>query len=363
MASNRAKNKILHNKSEMKKHPRKGWDRMKIMVDAMGGDNAPEEIVKGCIDALKMKDGFEIELIGIEDEIKKCMDKYNFESKRIIITHTPEVIYNDDKPTVSIRRKKNSSMVTGLRKIRDNEGEIFISAGSTGALLAGTLLIAGRIEGVLRPALAPVVPSISGGTMIVDAGMNTRCRPENYVQFAIMGSSYMEKVYKKENPRVGLVNIGTEDEKGNAVLREALSLLRKCDLNFIGNIEGRDIAEGKVDVAVCDGFTGNAMLKMMEGTGKYFFHHMKRIFNNSFLSKISALLIKAHLKKLKDSVDPEIAGGTPILGANGLIFKCHGNSGAKAIQNTILNAYRISDTGFVDEIRKRITSMEVCIDD
>jgi len=329
------------------------------MVDAMGGDNAPEEIVKGCVEALKLKDGFDIELIGIEDEIRKYLNKYNCNSSRISITHAPEVIYNDDKPTEAIRHKKDSSMVTGLRKIRDNEGEIFISAGSTGALLAGTLLVAGRIEGVLRPALAPVVPSMAGGTMIVDAGMNTQCRPINYVQFAIMGSVYMQQVYKKESPRVGLVNVGTEDEKGNDTLREALVLLRKSGLNFIGNIEGRDIAEGKVDVAVCDGFTGNAMLKMMEGTGKYFFHHMKRIFNSSFFSKLSALLVKAHLKKLKDSVDPETAGGTPILGANGLIFKCHGNSGAKAIRNTIINAYGISSSGFIEKIKERISSMEV----
>lgn len=332
---------------------------MKIMVDAMGGDNAPEEIVKGCIEALKSRDGFEIELIGAEEEIKKYLNKYNFKSDRITITHAPEVIYNDDKPTEAIRHKKKSSMVIGLKKIRENEGEIFISAGSTGALLAGTLLVAGRIEGVLRPALAPIVPSISGGTMIVDAGMNTQCRPINYVQFAIMGSVYMQQIYKKENPRVGLVNVGTEDEKGNDTLREALALLRKSGINFVGNIEGRDIAEGKVDVAVCDGFTGNAMLKMMEGTGKYFFHHMKRIFNSSLFSKISALLVKAHLKKLKDSVDPEIVGGTPILGANGLIFKCHGNSGSKAIKNTIINAYSISNSGFIEKIKERMAIMEV----
>jgi len=340
-------------------HPGKDRAEMRIMVDAIGGDNAPEEIIRGCIEALKLKNGFDIELIGVEEEIKKYLDKYNCNSSRITVTNAPEVIYNDDKPTEAIRHKKNSSMVTGLTKIRENEGEIFISAGSTGALLAGTLLIAGRIEGVLRPALAPIVPSLSGGTMIVDAGMNTRCRPANYVQFAIMGSVYMQQVYKKENPRVGLVNVGTEDEKGNDTLREALALLRNCGINFVGNIEGRDIAEGKVDVAVCDGFTGNAMLKMMEGTGKYFFHHMKKIFNSSLFSKLSALLVKAHLKKLKDSVDPEMAGGTPILGANGLIFKCHGNSGANAIKNTILNAYSISSSGFIEKIKERIANTEV----
>lgn len=332
---------------------------MKIMVDAMGGDNAPEEIVKGCIEAVKLKEGFDIELIGIEQEITKYLNKFGYNGNRISVTDASEVIYNEDKPTEAIRHKKNSSMVIGLKKIRDKEGEIFISAGSTGALLAGTLLVAGRIDGVLRPALAPVVPSISGGTMIIDAGMNTQVRPANYVQFAVMGSVYMEQVYGIKNPRVGLVNVGTEDEKGNSTLREALALLRKSGVNFVGNIEGRDIAGGKVDVAVCDGFTGNAMLKMMEGTGKYFFHHMKRIFSRNFFSKISALLVKAHLKKLKDSVDPEIAGGTPILGASGLIFKCHGNSGAEAIKNTIIKAYGISSSGYIEKIKERIAKTEV----
>jgi glycerol-3-phosphate acyltransferase PlsX len=198
--------------------------------------------------------------------------------------------------------------------------------------------------------------------MIIDAGMNTLCRPVNYVQFAVMGSVFMEQMFKKENPQVGLVNVGTEEEKGSNTLRETLSLLKKCGLNFVGNIEGRDIAEGVVDVAVCDGFTGNAMLKMMEGTGEFFMHHIKRIFNSDLFTKISALLVKAHLKKLNDSIDPEAIGGTPILGANGLIYKCHGNSKAKAIRNTILNACTMSKTTFIDQIRDRLSTMEVKLD-
>ena len=325
----------------------------------MGGDNAPDEIVKGCIEAVKTKEGFEIELIGAENEINRILKKYNFMNERIIITNASQVISNDDKPTEAIRHKKDSSMVIGLNKIRENPGIVFISAGSTGALLAGTLLIAGRIKGVSRPALAPIVPSLTGGTMIIDAGMNTICRPINYAQFAIMGSIYMQQMMKKENPRVGLVNIGTEDEKGNETLKETLPILRKCGVNFIGNIEGRDIAEGKVDVAVCDGFTGNAMLKMMEGTGKYFFQNIKRIFNSDLFTKISALLVKAHIKKLKDSVDPEVIGGTPILGIDGIVFKCHGNSKAKAIRNTILNACNVTKSAFIDQIRDRFSTMEV----
>jgi glycerol-3-phosphate acyltransferase PlsX len=329
------------------------------MVDAMGGDNAPDEIVKGCIEAVKAKDGFEVEIIGIEEEIYRILKKHDFASNRILITNATQVIYNEDKPTEAIRHKKDSSMVIGLSKIKENPGSVFISAGSTGALLAGTLLIAGRIKGVLRPALAPIVPSLTGGTMIIDAGMNTVCRIGNYVQFAIMGSIYMQQMLKKESPRVGLVNLGTEEVKGNSTLRKALPFLRNCGVNFIGNIEGRDIAEGKVDVAVCDGFTGNAMLKMMEGTGKYFLQSIKRIFNSDLFTKISALLVKAHLKKLKDSMDPEEIGGTPILGVDGLVFKCHGNSKARAIRNTILNACNVTKSAFINQIRDRLSTMEV----
>ncbi len=335
---------------------------MNIMVDAMGGDYAPEEIVKGCIEAVNAKVGFDIELIGVESEIQKVLKKYSYPCHRIRMAHASEVISNTDKPTEAIRRKKDSSMVVGLKKIKENLGQVFISAGSTGALLVGTLLVAGRIPGVLRPALAPIVPSLTGGTMIVDAGMNTACRPINYVQFAIMGSIFMQQMFHKENPRVGLVNVGVEEEKGNGILKETLPLLKKCGVNFVGNIEGRDIAEGVVDVAVCDGFTGNAMLKMMEGTGKYFFHHMKRMFNMDLFSKISALLVKAHLKKLKDSVDPETIGGTPILGVNGLVYKCHGNSKAKAIRNTILNASSVTKDIFVNKIQEKFSAMEVKAD-
>ncbi len=328
-------------------------------MDAMGGDNAPEEIVKGCIDAIKEKEGFEIELIGIENEITRVLKKHKFENKRIIITHASQVIENGEKPTEAIRHKKDSSIVVGMTKIRENPGLVFISAGSTGALLAGALLVAGRIKGVSRPALAPIVPSLTGGTMIIDAGMNIICRPINYAQFAVMGSIYMHEMFNKESPRVGLVNLGAEDEKGNEILKESLLLLRKCGVNFIGNIEGRDIAEGMVDVAVCDGFTGNAMLKMMEGTGKYFMQNIKRIFNSDLFTKISALLVKAHLKKLKDSIDPEVIGGTPILGVDGLVYKCHGNSKSKAIRNTILNACNVTKSAFVDQIRDRFSTVEV----
>jgi glycerol-3-phosphate acyltransferase PlsX len=332
---------------------------LKIMIDAMGGDNAPDEIVKGCIEAVNAKSGFDIELIGVESEIQRVLQKYSYPHDRVTIKPTSQIIYNEDKPTEAIRHKKDSSLVVGLSKIKENAGQVFITAGSTGALLVGTLLVAGRIQGVIRPALAPIVPSLAGGTMIIDAGMNTLCRPINYVQFAVMGSVFMEQMFHKESPRVGLINVGTEEEKGNETLKETLKLLKKCGVNFVGNIEGRDIAEGVVDVAVCDGFTGNAMLKMMEGTGNFFMHHMKRIFNSDLFTKISALLVKAHLKKLKDSVDPEEIGGTPILGAKGLIYKCHGNSKAKAIQNTILNASTMTNSVYIDQIRDRLATLEV----
>lgn len=332
---------------------------MKILVDAMGGDNAPDEIIKGCIEAVKAKSGFDVELIGMESEIGRVLQKYHYPQDRITITPASQIITNEDKPTDAIRHKKDSSLVIGLNRLKENLGHVFVTAGSTGALLAGTLLVAGRIPGVLRPALAPIVPSLAGGTMIVDAGMNTLCRPMNYVQFAVMGTVFMQQMFHKDNPRVGLINVGTEEEKGNDTLKETLPLLKNCGINFVGNIEGRDIAEGKVDVAVCDGFTGNAMLKMMEGTGRFFMQQMKKIYNSDLFTKISALLVKAHLKKLKDSVDPETIGGTPILGANGLIFKCHGNSKAKAIRNTLLNASTMTNSAFNEQIKDRLAAMEV----
>jgi glycerol-3-phosphate acyltransferase PlsX len=328
-------------------------------VDAMGGDNAPGEIVKGCVDAINTSQGFEIELLGDREKIEKYLGAENLNNPRIIITETHDEITNHDKPTEAIRKKQNSSLVVGMKKIKAQSAQVFISAGSTGALLAGSLLIAGRMKGVVRPALAPVVPSMKGQTMIIDAGMNTQIKPINYLQFGIMGTEYMRNMYNIKEPRVGLVNVGTEESKGNEALKQAYEVLKNSKINFVGNVEGRDLTDGKVDVVVCDGFTGNAMLKVMEGTGKYFMDYLKKMYSKSFSGKISYLLVKHELKKLKKEVDPEELGGTPILGVNGMIYKCHGNSRAKAIKNTILKACSSACTTVMEQMKNIFASMEV----
>jgi len=332
---------------------------LRIIVDAMGGDYAPDEVVKGCLEALSINKTVEIELIGDRKKIEKCLKKRLYDTSRLFITDAMEEITNNDTPTEAIKKKKNSSIVIGLNKMKANEGDAFISAGSTGALLAGSLLITGRMKGVHRPALAPVVPSESGNTMIIDAGMNTQVRPINYMQFGIMGSEYMKRMFGVESPRVGLVNVGTEERKGNNNLKQAYELLKNSDLNFIGNVEGRNITDGKVDVAVCDGLTGNAMLKIMEGTGRFFMDYLKKIYSMSLASKISFLMIRHELKKLKKHIDPEEVGGTPILGVNGIIYKCHGNSRANAFKNTILKACSSACASVLEQIRSIFSKMDV----
>ena len=328
---------------------------MKIAVDAMGGDNAPDEIIKGCLDAIKQTEGFNIELIGIEEKIEEYLSKQTYDKSRIAIANATQIISNSDKPTEAIRHKKDSSMVVGFNKLKEKATDVFISAGSTGALMIGSLFILGRIKGVSRPAVAPIVPSMCGGTMIVDAGMNTMCKPGNFLQFGIMGSEYMKEVYNLKNPRVGLINVGTEDEKGNKQIKQAFELLSQAGLNFIGNIEGKDIPEGNVDVAVCDGFTGNAMLKVMEGTGKFLMSSMKKIYFKNLLSKLSAFLFKS----FKTQIDPHEIGGTPILGVDGIVYKCHGNSNSKAVKNTVLKAVNFSTSTAMEQLKYRFKDMEV----
>jgi len=333
---------------------------LRIIVDAMGGDNAPDEVVKGCLEALSVNKQVEIELVGDRKKIEKCLKNCSYDASRLFITDAREEITNNDVPTEAIKKKQNSSIVIGLKKMKNKEGDAFISAGSTGALLAGSLLITGRMKGVHRPALAPVVPSEGGrNTMIIDAGMNTQVKPINYMQFGIMGAEYMKHMFGLESPRVGLVNVGTEEKKGNHQLHQAYQLLKNSNLNFIGNVEGRDITDGKVDVAVCDGLTGNAMLKVMEGTGRFFMDYLKRIYSMSLASKISFLMVRHELKKLKKQIDPEEVGGTPILGVNGIIYKCHGNSKAKAFKNTILKACSSACVTVLEQIRNIFAKMDL----
>jgi len=221
-----------------------------ILVDAMGGDNAPDDIVKGCIKAINEEKGFKVMLIGDGGKIANVLDKNKFYSSRIDVIHTDEVITNEDMPTKAIKLKKDSSMVTGLNLLKDNKGDVFISAGNTGALMTGATLILGRMEGIDRPALAPIIPTKKGGALLIDAGFNTVCKPVNYLQFGIIGSIYMREIFNIKNPSVGLINVGSEENKGNETIKQAFNLLSGSELNFIGNIEGREIPEGKINIAV-----------------------------------------------------------------------------------------------------------------
>ncbi|MBQ7668405.1 MAG: phosphate acyltransferase PlsX [Clostridia bacterium] len=327
---------------------------MKILVDAMGGDNAPDEIIKGAVDAADLVDA-EIVLVGDKLIIKDKLEKYG-EKKNITIKHASEIILNEDKPTKAIKEKKDSSMVVGLNMVKEKEAEVFISAGNTGALLTGALLNVGRIKGINRPALAPILPTVLEDTkvLLLDSGANTNCRPDYLYQFAQMGSIYMEKVYDVKKPRIGLINVGTEEGKGSDLTKSTYELLSKSDLNFIGNIEGRDLLTGDVDVAVCDGFTGNIILKSLEGLGLMIFKLLGDEIQKSFKNKMGAILLKSSLRALKHKMDYGEYGGALFLGIDGGIIKCHGSSKAKTIKNAILQAYNFAKNDTIKTIQEQI---------
>lgn len=325
---------------------------MKIVVDAMGGDNAPDEIIKGAVEAADLVDA-EIVLVGNKEIIENKLNEYD-KKKNIKIKQASEVILNEDIPTKAIKSKKDSSMVVGLNMVKTKEADAFISAGNTGALLTGALLNVGRIKGVDRPALTPVLPSTGDMFAIVDGGANTNCKPNYLLQFAKMGSIYMERTMGVKNPRVGLVNVGTEEEKGNDLVKETYKLLKESNLNFVGNIEGRDLMEGKVDVAVCDGFTGNVILKTLEGFGLAVFALLKEEINKSVINKAGAVLLKPSLRALKHKMDYGEYGGALLLGIDGGVIKCHGSSKAKTIKNAICQAYNFAKNKTVEAIKKEL---------
>ena len=325
---------------------------MKILVDAMGGDNAPDEIIKGAVDAASEVDAT-IVLVGNAKVIKNCLDKLP-KRDNIKVKHASEVITNDEIPTKAIKAKKDSSMVVGLNMIKEKEGDVFISAGSTGALLTGALLNVGRIKGISRPAICPTLPSQKGPFVIVDAGANTNCRPDYLLQFAHMGNIYCKNVLGIKKPRVGLLNIGTEVEKGNDLTKAAYELLKKQSFNFIGNIEGRDLMVGNVDVVVCDGFTGNVMLKTIEGFGLAVFGILKESLTKNIFRTAGALMLKPALKEIKKKMDYTEYGGALLLGIDGGIIKCHGTSKAKEIKSAILQAYEFEKTNTIENIKEAI---------
>ena len=332
---------------------------MKLIIDAYGGDNAPGEIVKGTVDSLNSSDGFSVIFTGKKDGIQAELDKYEYPKDRVEIADAPDVILMEDHPVEAVRKKKESSMVVGLNLLKEKKGDAFISCGSTGACLAGATFIVGRIKGVLRPALAPVLPNKNNGVLLIDCGANMDCKPAALAQFAVMGSAYMEKVMGVENPRVGLANVGTEDTKGNEVTKETFALIRGQNaVNFTGNAEGRDLID-RVDVMVADGFTGNLMLKSMEGFGSYVMEIMKSSFTETLRCKIGAALLMPALKKLKKSLDYNAYGGAPFLGVEGIVIKGHGSNKAKGVSATISQAVKMVQADIVSVIKENIAEKSV----
>ncbi|MTI69962.1 MAG: phosphate acyltransferase PlsX [Firmicutes bacterium] len=326
---------------------------MKIALDAMGGDRGVTVTVKGAVDAVKEFD-VNVILVGKKEDIKKELNKYEYPKDNIEIVNANEVIENEDKPVIAIRRKKNSSMVVGLNLVKKNQADAFISSGNTGALLTGGIFVAGRIKGIERPALAPVYPTDKGVSLLLDAGANAECRPKYLKQFAIMGSIYAEKVLDIENPKVGLVNIGVEEGKGNELVKDTYDLLKETDINFYGNLEARDIPKGYVDILLTDGFVGNTVLKLTEGLAQSIFSNLKKEFMKNTLTKLGAFLLKPSFKSFKEKLDYSEYGGALLLGLKGAVIKAHGSSDAVAIKNAIRQAKIFTERDVVNKIKEEI---------
>ncbi len=325
----------------------------------MGGDNAPEAIVEGAVNAVKENSEIEISLVGNEDLLTSEIEKAGYTGDRISVTGAEEVITNDEAPVKAVRSKKDSSLVKGLRMVKEGEGDVFLSAGSTGALLAGGLLILGRVKGIDRPTLAAVYPVIGKQpSLLTDTGANAECKPNNLLEFGIMGSIYMEKVIGRANPTVGLVNNGTEEGKGTTLTKAAYEMLSRSHLNFIGNVEAREVPDGACDVIVTDGFTGNAIIKLTEGMGLMVLREMKRRFIATAKAKMGAMLLKDQLMGIKKEFNYAEYGGAPILGVKGGLLKMHGSSDALAVKQTILKAVPYVEQRVVETIENSVLEIE-----
>ncbi|MGN0291569.1 MAG: phosphate acyltransferase PlsX [Lachnospiraceae bacterium] len=330
-------------------------EKVRVVLDAMGGDNAPGEIIKGAIDAIQEREDIRVILVGQEDVISEELEKYSVNKEQIEIVNATEVIETAEPPVMAIRRKKDSSIVVGMNMVKNGEADAFVSAGSSGAILVGGQVIVGRIKGVERPPLAPLIPTEKGASILIDCGANVDARPSHLVQFAKMGSIYMEHVMGVKNPKVAIVNIGAEEEKGNALVKETFPMLKECeDINFIGSIEARDIPHGDADVIVCEAFTGNVILKLYEGVAGTLMSTIKQGLMSSLKSKIGALLVKPALKDTLKRFDTSQHGGAPLLGLNGLVVKTHGSSKAAEVKNTILQCAVFKEQEINQKIRSHI---------
>ena len=327
----------------------------RVALDAMGGDNAPGEIVKGAVEAVQRRDDIKILLTGKEEVLKKELSAYTYPKEQIEIVNATEVIETAEPPVKAIRGKKDSSIVVAMKMVKKGEADAFVSAGSSGAVLVGGQVLVGRIKGVERPPLAPLIPTLKGVSLLIDCGANVDARPSHLVQFARMGSIYMESVMGKKNPTVGIVNIGAEEEKGNALVKETFPLLKECkSINFIGSIEARDIPAGYADVVVCEAFVGNVILKLYEGVGSALVQKIKEGMMTSTRSKIGALLVKPALKETLKSFDATEYGGAPLLGLKGLVVKTHGSAKAIEIKHGIFQCVQFKQEKINEKIAERI---------
>ena len=329
--------------------------RVNVAVDAMGGDYAPDETVKGAVEAVNASNDIKVFLVGKQDIISEKLKQYSYNESQIEVVNAEDVITNDEAPVMAIRRKKDSSIVVAMNLVKEKKADAFVSAGSTGAVLVGGQFIAGRIKGVERSPLAPLIPTMDGVALLVDCGANVDARPSHLVQFAKMGSIYMENVVGIKNPRVAIVNIGAEEEKGNMLVKETYPLLKNCeDINFVGSIEARDIPYGAADVIVCEAFVGNVILKLYEGLGSALIKKIKGGLMSTTRSKVGAALVKPALKKTLQTFDASQYGGAPMLGLNGLVVKTHGNSKSQEIKNSIIQCIAFKEQNIVEKIKNSI---------
>ncbi|HHZ16475.1 MAG TPA: phosphate acyltransferase PlsX [Peptococcaceae bacterium] len=330
---------------------------MRIVVDAMGGDYAPREIVQGALQALTVNPDLHIILVGREDAIKECLPE-GYDQKRVTIHHCTEVIGMDEHPAQAYRRKKDASITVATRLVKEKQGDALVSAGSTGAQLAAALFGLGRLEGIERPAILTVIPGAHKPKLLLDAGANSDCKPEHLVQFALMGSIYAEELLGMVNPAVGLISNGTEETKGSELVVKVHQLLKNNPaINFYGNVEGREVLQGPADVLVCDGFVGNVILKVLEGMAVTLFGLLKEELQKNFRAKAGALLLKPVLKALKARLDYAEYGGAPLLGVDGISIICHGSSKAYAIQNAVCVAASCVEKEVVRKLSERIKTM------